>query len=146
MDVSKHWKTSNGLHDFQTWLHMVHCHFKSCKNYCFLPELELVGVEGDAITLQQHKSSQPTAWKKLLCKSSDQRRGSSTHFVMFCTSDLNNFIIIASPWCDESGEVTVIFMKGNTVITIQTVKKSFLFVGWYGTSLMKRGFWCNGLP
>ena len=57
-----------------------------------------------------------------------------------------NSIMIASPWCDENGEMLVIFMKGSTMITIPTVKNSFLFVAWYRGSLMKQGSGVMGFP
>ena len=153
ISVSRHWKVGNGLSEFLTWLYIVHCYFKSCKSDCVLPKLKLVGVEGDAIMTTQIKLV--NCLEKTL-QISDQRRESYTHFVMFCTSYYFikvmgaaitwgyvalwcNSITIASTWCDESGEGMGIFMKGNTMVTIPTVKNSFLFVAWYRTNLMKQG-------
>ena len=54
--------------------------------------------------------------------------------------------MITSPWCDESGEVMVVFMKRNTVVTIPSVKNIFLFVVWYKRSLMKWESGVMGFP
>ena len=139
---------------------MVHCYFKSCKGDCVLPKLELAGAEGDVITQIKpvqclEKTALQIIWPKeriiyifchVLCIWYYFIKAMGLAIPWGDVAEWCNSIMIASPWCDENGEILVVFMKGSTMITIPTVKNSFLFVAWYSTSLMKQGSGVMGFP
>ena len=57
------------------------------------------------------------------------------------------FIAVAAPWGDEGGEVSIVLMEGDAVVTIPAVKDGLFGVAWDGTCLVEgalcvMGFTC----
>ena len=128
------------------YFHMVYFYLKSCKSDCVLPKLKLSGGWCHYDDINQ-ASPLLGKIKSLNCKSYEQRKDSSTNchvlHIWYCFIKVTGVAIpwgdvalwchsitVAYPWCDESGEVTVVFMKRDTVITISTVKTVFFSLLW----------------
>ena len=119
MDVNRCWKIDNGLNEFQPWHGLTQSIVISNPVTVSCPNLNL--LKWRVMPLQSHKWSQSTVWKNLLCKSSDQRRESSTYLVMFCTS-----------WGDAA-------LQWNFI----TTKFPMVWWEWWNDGHIYKGEYCN---